>query len=153
MEDIYIKEIINNYYNPVMNLVLDLKMMSIEDQYFEKNKKITLIKAYFNYEEFEFKLIETKTYAILIEKFIDIERIFKFKNKKLDNLSNLGMFMYNKKKRKLMQYCSYKNGNLHRIDAPAVKSALIEQYWVDGQELTKKEAMHFFNVKKKIKEF
>ena len=153
MEDIYIKEIIENYYNVVSNLNAKLKMMSILKQYYEKNKKITIIKCYFNYECFEFKLIETKTYAIVIENFAGLERIFKFKNKKLDNLSNISVQMKNKKKNKLVQYAYYEKGTLHRMNNPAVKSTFNEEYWVHGKCLSKEEALHFFNVKNKIKEF
>jgi hypothetical protein len=153
MEDVYIKEIIENYYNTVLSMDINLKRLSIEDKYKEKNKTTTIMKAYFNNEEFKFKLVEMKTYSIVIESFIDIERIFKFKNNKLDNLSNFGIQMYNKRKKKKLQYCHYSKGKLHKLDSPAVESPLLRQYWVNGVNFTEEKALEFFQLKNKIKGF
>ena len=153
MEDYYIKEIFDNYYNKILNFKLELPKIIIEDKKKYKNKTITKIRINSNMEKFNFVLIEMKNKAIVMETCGFSKKIYKFKNKKINNLSNFGVLIVDLRNKRTIETCDFNEGQLHKWEGFAVTKRFDSQYWINGKRYKDLSAVNKLKIQNKVESF
>jgi hypothetical protein len=153
MEDYYIKEIFDNYYNKVLSFQLPLPKLIVKKKTTLKNKKITILKVNTDMQIFNFKLIEMKNKAIVIEECGITRKIYKFEDKKISNLSNSGILIVDLRNKKIIERCVFKEGQLHNWDGFAVLKKNQNQYWINGERHKDLDSVNKLKLKLNIEAF